>query len=92
MAVTDTVAAVTQLALTGDVIPATWYHTIRLPNGKLDAYAILFLADFVYWHRAQEVRDPQTGQFLRFERRFFGDKYLLNYSHWLSRKRIIWIR
>jgi hypothetical protein len=47
MAVTDTVAAVTQLALTGDVIPATWYHTIRLPNGKLDAYASLFLADFV---------------------------------------------
>jgi hypothetical protein len=36
MAVTDTVAAVTQLALTGDVIPATWYHTIRLPNGKLE--------------------------------------------------------
>lgn len=80
MTVTNTVAAVTQLAVTGDVIPATWYHTIRLPNGKLDAYAILFLADFVYWHRAQEVRDPQTGQFLRFERRFFGDKYQRNYA------------
>jgi hypothetical protein len=76
---TPTVAAVSNLALDGTIIPANWYKTIKLPNGKPDLYAILFLAELVYWHTARVLRDQQSGQVLGYERKFPADKYQCHY-------------
>ena len=52
-----TVDAITQLHITGNVIPENWYKAIIKPSGKPYLNAIIILSDLVYWYRAAEVRD-----------------------------------
>ena len=43
-----TVDRMCRLQFTGNVIPSTWYHTIKKETGKPNLNAIIILADIVY--------------------------------------------
>ena len=42
------VDAIATMAVTGNVIPATWYKTITTSSGKADLVAINILSDVLY--------------------------------------------
>ena len=44
-----TVDCMSRLQISGNVIPVSWYKTIRKPTGKPNLNAIIILADIVYW-------------------------------------------
>lgn len=75
-----TVEQVGQMNLTGNIIPANWFKTLRFPNGKPHVNAILVLSDIVYWYRPIEIRDELTGQFRGFRKKFSKDKLQRSYS------------
>ena len=50
-----------QFGPSGNIIPNTWYKSIRYENGKPNLIAITLLSDIVYWYRPQEKRDERTG-------------------------------
>lgn len=77
---TDTVVAIGQINLTGNVIPASWWRHIRLPSGRPDQTAITLLAEIVYWYRPSEVRDEITGALVGYRKRFHGDKLQRSYQ------------
>ncbi|ENR7431028.1 replication protein, partial [Salmonella enterica] len=77
---TDTVVAIGQINLTGNVIPASWWRHITLPSGRPDQTAITLLAEIVYWYRPVEVRNETTGELVGYRKRFRGDKLQRSYQ------------
>lgn len=77
---TDTVVAIGQINLTGNVTPASWWRHITLPSGRPDQTAIALLAEIVYWYRPSEVRDEITGALVGYRKRFHGDKLQRSYQ------------
>lgn len=77
---TDTVVAIGQINLTGNVIPTSWWRHITLPSGRPDQTAITLLAEIVYWYRPSEVRDEITGALVGYRKRFHGDKLQRSYQ------------
>lgn len=77
---TDTVVAIGQINLTGNVTPASWWRHITLPSGRPDQTAITLLAEIVYWYRPSEVRDEITGTLVGYRKRFHGDKLQRSYQ------------
>lgn len=77
---TDTVTAIGQINLTGNVIPASWWRHITLPSGRPDQTAITLLAEIVYWYRPAEVRNETTGELVGYRKRFRGDKLQRSYQ------------
>lgn len=77
---TDTVMAIGQINLTGNVIPASWWRHITLPSGRPDQTAITLLAEIVYWYRPAEVRNETTGELVGYRKRFRGDKLQRSYQ------------
>ena len=75
-----TVDRMCRLQFTGNVIPSTWYHTIKKATGKPNLNAIIILADIVYWYRPVEIRDEATGQLCGFKKRFQADILQRNYQ------------
>lgn len=75
-----TVDQMSRLQITGNVIPISWYQTIRKPTGKPNLTAIVILADIVYWYRAVEVRDEQTGQLIGLKKKFKSDLLQRSYQ------------
>lgn len=74
------VDAIATMAVTGNVIPATWYKTITTPSGKADLVAINILSDVLYWYRPREVRDEYTGDVIAYQKRFASDYLQRNYE------------
>ena len=70
--IVDTVG---KMNLTGNVIPESWYHTIKNKNGKVNPLAILILSDIVYWYRPTEIRDEATLS-VSYSKKFHDDNYL----------------
>ena len=68
-----TVDRMCRLQFTGNVIPSSWYHTIKKETGKPNLNAIIILADIVYWYRPVEIRDEATGQLCGFKKKFQAD-------------------
>lgn len=64
---------VSEMNITGNIIPATWYHTMCGENGKPKLLAINLLSDILYWYRPKEIRDEDTGNLLGFQKRFKAD-------------------
>lgn len=62
-----------RLQISGNVIPVTWYKTIRKETGKPNLNAIIILADVVYWYRPSEIRDESTGQLVGLKKKFHSD-------------------
>ena len=52
----ETVNRMCRLQFTGNVIPSTWYHTIKKETGKPNLNAIIILADIVYWYSKRNSR------------------------------------
>lgn len=77
---TDTVMAIGQINLTGNVIPTSWWRHITLPSGRPDQTAIILLAEIVYWYRPAEVRNETTGELVGYRKRFRGDKLQRSYQ------------
>ena len=69
----ETVDRMANFAITGNVVPQTWYRTILRETGKPHLLAIMILSDIVYWYRPKEVRDEVTGHIRGYEKRFAGD-------------------
>lgn len=69
-----------RLHITGNVIPVSWFKTIRKATGKPHLYAIIILSDIVYWYRPVEVRDEATGQLIGLKKRFSADMLQRNYQ------------
>ena len=69
-----------RLQITGNVIPAAWFKTVRKATGKPNLNAIIILADIVYWYRPVEVRDEATGQLVGLKKRFAADLLQRNYQ------------
>lgn len=76
------VDAMIPLRIQGNMIPFTWYQTILRPNGKPYLLAIVILSDLVYWFRAVEERDEQTGEFLGWKKRFHADLLQKSYQNY----------
>ena len=76
----EAVDAMAAMAVTGNVIPATWYKTITTPSGKADLVAINILSDVLYWYRPREVRDEYTGDVVAFQKRFAADYLQRSYE------------
>ena len=74
------VDAIATMAVTGNVIPATWYKTITTSSGKADLVAINILSDVLYWYRPREVRDEYTGDIIAYQKRFASDYLQRNYE------------
>lgn len=75
-----TVDRLSRMNITGNVIPAAWYQTIRKPTGKPYLNAIVILSDIVYWYRAAEVRDEGSGQLIGYRKRFRADLLQRSYQ------------
>ena len=74
------VNAVGKMAITGNIIPESWYKTVVSPNGRVNLLAVNLLADIVYWYRPMEIRDEMTGD-VTWKKKFADDDYLQrNYS------------
>ena len=74
------VNAVGKMAITGNIIPESWYKTVVSPNGRVNLLAVNLLADIVYWYRPMEIRDEITGD-VTWKKKFADDDYLQrNYS------------
>ncbi|MFR2213379.1 MAG: hypothetical protein ACLS61_05935 [Ruminococcus sp.] len=78
----ETVNRMCRLQFTGNVIPSTWYHTIKKETGKPNLNAIIILADIVYWYRPMEIRDEATGQLCGFKRNSRLTFYRETISSW----------
>lgn len=76
----ETVDQLSRLQITGNVIPAAWYRTIRKETGKPYLNAIVILSDIVYWYRAAEIRDEGSGQLLGYRKRFKADLLQRSYQ------------
>ena len=76
----ETVDRLSKLQITGNVIPAAWYRTIRRETGKPYLNAIVILSDIVYWYRASEIRDEGSGQLLGYRKRFRADLLQRSYQ------------
>jgi hypothetical protein len=76
------VAAMGQIAITGNVIPSIWMQKLTLANGKPNLPAIIILSDIVYWYRPSEQRDERTGRALPARQKFKADKLQMYYSAW----------
>lgn len=75
-----TVDRMSRLQISGNVIPVSWYKTIRKPTGKPNLNAIIILADIVYWYRAVEIRDEMTGQLIGLRKKFHSDMLQRSYQ------------
>jgi len=74
------VDAIGQLHLEGNILPHTWYESIKFDNGKPDLVGILILSEIVYWYRPVYVKDESTGQFKGVKKRFKADLLQRSYD------------
>lgn len=64
---------ISEMNISGNVVPLAWFQTMVNENGKPMLLAIDILADIVYWYRPKEIRDEGTGALLGFKKRFKAD-------------------
>ena len=64
---------ISEMSITGNIIPAMWFRTLRGENDKPMLLAIDILSDVVYWYRAQEIRDEDSGELIGYKKRFKKD-------------------
>lgn len=76
----STVDAIGKMNISGNVIPQSWYKTIKKETGKPYLAAIVILADIVYWYRPTEVRDESTGETVSARKRFKADMLQRSYA------------
>ena len=78
--VTPEVAAVGLIPISGNVIPHEWYKHVKR-NGRVQANALIILADVVYWHRPTEILSDSNRP-VQHQRKFHGDMLQANLSYY----------
>lgn len=77
--INQTVEQVGKLRITGNVVPMSWFSTLKKKTEKRDPkpylLAIMILSDIVYWYRPVEIRDEATGTVVQRQRKFKSDKF-----------------
>src|SRR4051812_4482241 len=77
---TPAVTAISQMDITGNVVPREWLTRLKMPNGSPDPIGALVLAEIIFWYRWTEIRDPHTQIVTARERRFKADKLQKSYQ------------
>lgn len=78
----EVVKKISQLEITGNVLPVNWLQHLKHKNGKPHVVAAILLSDLVYWHKAKVVRDEHTGQIKGRKKRFKGDRFQRQYKQY----------
>lgn len=76
----ETVDAIGQLHLEGNIIPHKWFDNIRFENGKPDLTSIIILSEIIYWYRPAYEKDEKSGQLLGAKKRFKSDLLQRSYD------------
>lgn len=80
---TDLVKEVTQIEITGNVIPMNWFNHITVKTStktRPHLLAINILADVVYWYKSKEIRDERSGKQKGIEKKFKGELLQRSYG------------
>lgn len=81
---------ISQYKYSGNVVVNTWFDHIKKPptkKGKIitDLLAINILADLIWWYRAEEIRDTDTGRTIGVKKKFKSDMYQKWYAAWANK-------
>ena len=71
---------ISKINFSGNIIPKSWFKSIKFPSGKADLLAINILAEVVYWYRLEQVCDEATGKAVGYKQRFKADKLQRSYQ------------
>lgn len=63
----------------GNIIPHTWYKTIKKSTGKADLLAIAILSEIVYWYRPVYEHN-ELGVLVKVRKKFKADALQLSYK------------
>ena len=74
------VAAMADIPIEGNIIPAEWLTSIKMETGKTDSISVLILSDIVYWYRPIIIRDEQSGRILGRRKKFRADLLQRSYT------------
>lgn len=70
---------ISQLNFQGNIIPHSWYQTLKYANAKPNLNAITILSEIVYWYKPVTVLDEHTKQIIDYEQKFKEEH--LQYSY-----------
>lgn len=71
---------ISEIHLSGNIVPNSWWMHIKTNSGKPYDKAITILSEIVYWYRRTEIQDEATGQTIGYKRKFMGDKLQRSYG------------
>lgn len=78
--ITIEVAEMATFSIEGNIIPAEWFSSIKLPNGKTDSISILILSEIIYWYRPAVIREEISGKVIGHRKKFKADLLQRSYS------------
>lgn len=68
------------MAITGNVTPQNWYHTVVNEKGRPVMNAITILSEIVYWYRPKEERDEAEPEKSHLKKKFRADLLQMSYQ------------
>ena len=74
-ALEHTLETIEQIRMVGNTIPYAWFDHVRTPDGKVNLIAIHLLSEIVYWYTPDRVFDPDTGEYIGYQKRFKGNLF-----------------
>ncbi|MGR6899576.1 DnaD domain-containing protein [Rummeliibacillus sp. BSL5] len=74
------VDAIGQMNLEGNIIPHTWFDSIKFDSGKADLTGIVILSEIIYWHRPTYVKNEATGMVVGVKKKFKADLLQRSYE------------
>lgn len=79
------VMKITKKNITGNVVPPSWFQHLRFEKSdKPHLPAIMILSDIIYWYRAVEKRDEETGMVVEYKQKFKADMLQKQYKMWMK--------
>lgn len=78
------VAAISEIHFQGNILPLSWlqHPLLHYDSGKVNLNAAVILSDIVYWYRATEVRDEESGKVVSRRRKFDYDMLQKSNQAW----------
>lgn len=65
---------------TGNIVPAQWWHELKMPSGATDTAGVIILSEICYWYRPRLERDEATGEVKGYRKRFKADLLQRSYD------------
>lgn len=81
---TVAVMKIAEIDFTGNIFPESWFHHLRLRNGKPDLIAMTLLADIKYWYTPTLVTNKDTGE-VYYQKKFDADILQKDYAEYQQR-------